>query len=342
MSVFPRLAPDRREALLAEPTGPVDVVIDTDVTNEVDDQLAIVWALLRGDRLRLHGLYACPYGWDGPRRLGGGLTSALGQRRLRARMAQQGLSAADLPVLDPAEGHRRALEELHRIVDLAGAPTDLALGGVPGYLPGPAEPVECPAVDHLIELSHAERDGPLYVLAIGGATNVASALLTDPTLVERIVVVWTSAYPSFWPEPNASFNLAQDLHASRVLLDSGVPLVYLPGYYVGEQLRTTFEEVRAHMSGKGPLGDYLVEVCARHSMSDGPPGTSKVMWDLINVAWVLEPEWLVTKLVATPGLGPDLRWQARPDAPLMREAVDIDRDAVFVDLYARLAAAAIR
>jgi purine nucleosidase len=71
------------------------------------------------------------------------------------------------------------------------------------------------------------------VLALGCPTNMASALLIERrSWCRRLVVVWTSGWPSHAPHPNHSFNLEQDLHATRVLLDSGVPLVYLPGFHV--------------------------------------------------------------------------------------------------------------
>ena len=37
-------------------------------------------------------------------------------------------------------------------------------------------------------------DEPLYVVAIGAITNVASALLTEPALAGKIVVVWLGGH----------------------------------------------------------------------------------------------------------------------------------------------------
>jgi hypothetical protein len=69
-----------------------------------------------------------------------------------------------------------------------------------------------------------------------------------------------------------------------------------------------------------------------------------VIWDLINIAWLLNPDWVPSHLVATPILSADLRWQAReptkPQAHPMREAFAVQRDAIFNDLFACLAASA--
>lgn len=322
------LTAEQREVLLRPPTGPVDVVIDTDVTNEVDDQFAIAWALLRPERLRVRALHACPYSL-GPQLLTGpGFLSEV-ERARTTRVA------SDIPVVSAAEGVERAAEACRELVALADRPDVPVVDGSASFMPDERTPVHSDSVDSLIALAHEDREGPLYVLAIGAATNVASALLVDPSIAERVVVVWTSAYPSYWQRPNISFNLAQDLPAARALLDSGAAHVYLPGYFIGEQLRISGAELDAHVRGRGPLGDHLAELCTS-SHWFAKPGASKVIWDLVNVAWVLEPAWLPSDLVPTPVLTEDLRWEQREGRHLMREAHAVHRDAIWQDLYAAL------
>jgi hypothetical protein len=130
----------------------------------------------------------------------------------------------------------------------------------------------------------------------------------------------------------------QDVPASRALLESGVPFVYLPGYYVGEQLRVSLPELREHVRGRGAIGDHLFGLAERSPFLGTRPGASKVIWDLIDVAWVLDPSWLRTGLVPTPRLGADLRWEdAGAGRHPMREAWGVDRDAVYGDLFRVLA-----
>ena len=63
------------------------------------------------------------------------------------------------------------------------------------------------------------------------------------------------------------------------------------------------------------------------------PGYSKVIWDLINVAYVLDPAWVATDVVPSPVLGADLRWEHPAGRHDIREAWDLDRDACFGDLF---------
>ena len=335
---FPTLDPAQRAARLTPPTGPVDVVIDTDATNEIDDEFAVVWALLHSERLRLRGLLASPYGYS-TELLSSGLALAdLDARRLARRLAAAGIDVTRIPAFDPSDGMRRAHAELVRILALArdcGVPCDArAHLGADRYLPGPETPVDSAGARFLIETAHALGDRPLYVVAIGCATNVASALLLDPSLVERIVVVWTAAYPSFWPGVNASYNLAQDIPAARVLLESGVPLVYLPGYYVGEELRVSRAEIAAHVAGRGPFGEYLHSLYERHPRGGHALGQSKVLWDLINIAWLLDARWFTVHSVPTPSLDEEVRWVSHGlGRHQMVEAIDVDRDEIFADFY---------
>ncbi len=319
--------------MLAPPTGRVDVVIDTDATNEVDDQLAIVWALLRPDVLRVQALHACPYSLEPQVLQGKGFRDESAAIRLAERTGK-GLPFEPVPA---AEGMRRAAAECRRLAELVGVEVPV-LDGATRRMADSETPVESDATASLIELAHQDREGPLWVLGIGAATNLASAVLLDPTIRERVNIVWTAAYPTFWPLPNASFNLAQDLHAARVLFDSGVPLTYLPGYYVGEQLRISVPELEQHMRGKGAVGDALFELCLSNRHLTEEPGASKVMWDLVDVAWVLDPSWLPSRLIPAPALADDLRWvDGGQGRHLMREAVRIDRDAIWTDFFRVLA-----
>ena len=183
----------------------------------------------------------------------------------------------------------------------------------------------------------------LYVAAIGCVTNIASALLLAPDIAERIVVLWTSGYPSHAPHINFSLNMEQDMAASRVLFDSGVPLVYLPGFHVGAQLRVSLPEMVQHVQPCGAIGAYLHQLYTHNPLADfagvdpQQPGYSWVMWDLINFAWLLNPDWVPSTLVPTPALGDDRRWVVRTESALpMREAYAVDRDAIFRDFFETL------
>jgi purine nucleosidase len=354
-SRFPFIAPEVREQLLAMPTGRRRLVIDTDTANEIDDQFALAWALQSPDLLDVQAVLAEPYSFAHLRQSLLEAAAALSITESdvgmvdsftgwAARLAAAGIDVHDIPFPGPDAGVAQSYDEAIRVYEKVGVPPDgKVFLGSSRYLPSVTEPVESPAVDRLIELAKEPADDPLYVAAIGCVTNVASAILKEPEIINRIVILWTAGYPTWSPRSNlGSLNLDQDVAAAHVLFDSGVPLMYFPGFYMGAQLRLSLPEMETWVRGKGAIGDYL-----HHLYTNNPLhaqrgifdhfGRTWVIWDMINIAWLLEPSWVPTELVATPTLDDDLYWvpAAGPER-LMREAHGIDRDAIFRDFFRKL------
>lgn len=351
---FPHLSPERRQTLLQPPGDRVRIVIDTDAANEIDDQFALAWALLSRDRLEIEGLYAEPFSFGiyledliearETQRSGAGLSDrASAVTTWLENLRDAGREPEDVAFTTPAEGMEASYREILKIGRLMGVTIeDRTFRGSARYLASKDVPVESPAAQHLVERAIAS-DEPLYVVAIGCPTNVASALLMEPKIAERIVVTWTAGYPTQSPLFNHSFNLEQDIKASQVLFESGVPLVYLPGYYLGAQLRLSLPEMEAWVKSQGAIGDYLYELYTHNPIHEqrgitGHFARSWIIWDLINFAWLLNSAWVPSRLVPAPRLGEDQYWHA-DGAPghLIREAVEIDRDGIFRDFLTKLA-----
>jgi inosine-uridine nucleoside N-ribohydrolase len=348
---------------LRTPQGRPRIVIDTDAANEIDDQFALAWTLLSPQQLELEAVYAAPFSFEHRRQEMIRAQQALAApgaascddlalaSHYRGRLDHAARMGWDLHRLDlapfnpPARGMERSFEEILTVFDKLGiGAAGRVFKGSAGYLPSPGEPVRSEAAEHLVATALATPPDaePLYVLALGCVTNIASALLMAPEIAERIVVVWTSGFPSHAPQVNHSFNLEQDMAASTLLLDSGVPHVYLPGYHVGAQLRLSLPEMERHVKGRGAIGDYLHELFIHNPLHEMLGITdlfahSWVIWDVINIAWMLQPDWVPSELVRTPRLLPDRRWQAAPGRHLMREAHAVQRDAIFRDFFLKLA-----
>jgi inosine-uridine nucleoside N-ribohydrolase len=354
------LSPDRLERMLEPPTGPVRLMIDTDAANEIDDQFAIAWALLSQDVFEIEGTLAEPFSfahhrdsllaaYDGLRQGhdaddGAEVEAIVGSYHRWARdLVDAETDPRAIPFVGPDEGMELSYHEAVKVHELLDAdPEGAVFRGSPGYLSDPDTPIRSEAVDYLIARAMAQDERPLYVAAIGAVTNIASAMLVEPRIIERIVVVWTSSYPSWSPLSNRpSLNMVQDLHASRLLFGSGVPLVYLPGFYIGAQLTISLPEMERWVMGRGRIGDYLYHlythnpIHAQRGITD-PERRTWVIWDLICFAWLMEPEWVPSRLTASPVLDEELLWQHPDGRHSIREAVGIDRDEVFRDFYRKL------
>lgn len=294
-----------RLRLLEPPKGRVRVVMDTDTFNEIDDQFAIVQMLLSKERLVVEAIYAAPF--------------------------HNNRSSG------PGDGMEKSYEEILELLKrLSISPEGLVHRGVTEYVGPDKQPRSAPAVDDLIQRAKASSiDDPLYVIAIGAISNVASALLKAPEIAERIVVVWLGGHALEWPH-TVEFNLKQDVGGSQVLFDSGVPLVLVPCMGVTSHLTSTVPEIEKYVEVHGEIGKFLA--MRYKGYSDDHVGWSKAIWDMAAVAWLLNPEWTPSVLVHTPILTDQITWSVDHSRHQMRYVTFVDRDPILRDFFAKLGA----
>lgn len=286
---------------LQQPDGDLHVVVDTDAYNEIDDQFAIAYAAL-APNLTLEAVYAAPF------------------HNKRSESPEDGMEKSHSEV--------GKLAEMVRKVD---AKVEFeTLKGARAFLESDDIPVLSEASDDLIERAMARSEDPLYVVAIAAPTNIASALLSEPRIREKIVVVWLGGQPYDW-HTAWEFNLKQDLAASRILFDSGVPLVHIPCKNVAEHLRTTPDELTHFLHGRNVLSEYLYQIASGFMTQESM--LSKVIWDVAPVAWLRQPGLVLTHLSSSPVLTEQFTWSRDDSRHFVRVGYDVDRDGVFQDLF---------
>ncbi|MEK6796305.1 MAG: nucleoside hydrolase [Spirochaetota bacterium] len=287
---------------LSTPMEKVDVVLDTDTYNEVDDQFALAYSLLVPERINVEAVYAAPF--------------------LNDRAAS------------PADGMVKSYNEIQTVLGLMGRKESMpVLKGSDRFLENPADPVRSPAALDLVERAMRRKEKPLYVLAIGCPVNIASALLIEPAIREKIIVVWLGSHPPYWMSAR-EFNCSQDIISSQVLYNSGVPFVNIPCKNVAEHLRTSVPELKACIAGTSRISDYLYSIVKDYSKGD--PVWSKVIWDISTVAYLVNPSWIPTQIIHAPVLTDHHTFSLDARRHFMRVAIDANRDLVFADMFARL------
>jgi len=235
----------------------------------------------------------------------------------------------------PGDGMRKSYAEILRLLErLDCSHEGFVFRGSDRYLRRLSKPVHSEAVDDLIARALQPRDGPLYVVPIGAITNIASALLIEPQVAERIVVVWLGGQPWYWPHTR-EFNLQQDVLSARAVFDCGVPVVQIPCKNVAEHLRTTVPEMETYVKGRGSIGDYLYQIFVDYY--EDHFAWSKVIWDISAIGYLNNPEWVPTEVRPSPVLCDDVTWGPEdPTRHPFRVAVDVRRDSVFGDLFRKL------
>ena len=303
MTTFQPVSNSQLVQRLEPPKGPVSMVLDTDTFNEVDDQFALAYSLLSPDRLTVEAVYAAPF------------------RNERAAT--------------PGEGMEKSYAEILRLLAKMNISADnFVFRGASHYLG--ETPVATPATDDLILRAHRHTaENPLYVVAIGAITNIATAILLDPTIIDSIHVVWLGGNPLGYPT-TVEFNLMQDLPAVRTVLDCGVPLTVIPCMGVASHMLSTAPDIRAHLQGKNALCNALVDLYTAYT--ENHFGWAKEIWDIAPIAYLINPDWVPTKLEHSPLLTDDCHWARDERRHMIRMAYFAFRTPIFQDMFQKLSA----
>jgi inosine-uridine nucleoside N-ribohydrolase len=234
----------------------IPVVLSTDVGNEIDDQWAITYLLLQ------------------------------------PRFDVLGVMSAHAPSITAPAGHtsyRILVDVVENRLGMSAHPPLIEGGSLP--MENAKTPRSSPAVNFLIETSRRfSKNNRLTVLMIGAATDVASAILTDPTIIERVRVIQMG----FTDEQDGNeFNVANDVHAVQAILDSNVPLVVGTGKVCRASLSLTLDRAREMLAQRGAIGAWLWEEYQAWYFRNVKPlrvnDFSKpwVIWDDITLAYTL-------------------------------------------------------
>ncbi|MCY4461670.1 MAG: nucleoside hydrolase [Albidovulum sp.] len=291
--------------LLEPPDGKIRAVLDTDTFNEIDDQFAIVQMMLSPDKLDVEAIYAAPF------------------HNHRST--------------SPGDGMEQSYDEIMRLLGRIDVdPAGLVHRGVTDYVGHEKHPRPAAAVDHLVARARAgSPENPLYVIAIAAISNVASAILAAPDIIDRIVVIWLGGHALDWPNAR-EFNLKQDVGGVQVLFDSGAPIVLVPCMGVASHLHSTVPEIERHVEPHGSIGAFLAMRFKEYS--DDHKGWSKEIWDMAAVAWALNPDWAPSVLVPSPILTDQVTWSVDASRHPIRYVRQVNRDRIMRDFIDKLEA----
>ncbi|MBQ8402783.1 MAG: nucleoside hydrolase, partial [Clostridia bacterium] len=236
------------------------LILDTDTYNEIDDQYAVTYAMLSPD-IDLLALTAAPF--------------------CNSRAAA------------PGEGMEKSYQEMVKVrdmIDPAGKRNIPCFRGSSDYMKNTITPQPSEAADNIIRLVH-ESDDIVYIAVIGCYTNAASALLQDPSIMDKAVILMIGAN-KFEREDANEFNLMQDRAAARVIFECGIPVVVLPAIDCTERLYTSTGEMLYYLWDKaGSIGNYLCQILMddEHTPEE-EDGTchsrQRTIWDIGAIAFL--------------------------------------------------------
>ena len=288
------------------PDHPIDVILDTDAYNEIDDQFAISYMILSNEKINVKAFYAAPF-------------------------YNQHSSG-------PKDGMEKSYAEIHKILKLIKKDFPVYEGSC-AYLPDETTFVDSAAARDLVNRAkNYTPKNPLYVVAIGAITNIASALLLAPNIAENIVIVWLGGHSLSYHDTK-EFNMWQDIAAARVVMKSAAPFVQLPCMGVVSGFTISEPELKKWLCKKNALSDYLaqntIDEVKTYCKSDI---WTRVIWDVTAVAWLLNDNnrFMSSRLINTHLPEYDGKYCDKPIEKIMRYVYYIDRDTLMRDLIKKL------
>ena len=280
------------------------VIINTDAKNEADDQFAIVHALL-SPSLEIRGLIAAHFG-----------TSRSNRSMEESR------------------------EEIDLLLELLGLEDQITVAnGAPKAIADEQTPLDSEGAQLIIaESKLATAQEPLYVAFLGPLTDMASALLIDPELVQRdVVVIWIGGvgYGGVETYPGVEFNLGNDIAAANVVYDSGITVWQVPSN-VYSQVSVSYTELEEKISGTSKLADYLINQTVEWNRTYWPePIESRSLGDSPAIALLLYPRGGNFRIVPAPRFGQEGHYVPGSGHPI-RVVESVDVRFLLEDMFAKI------
>ena len=246
------------------------IILDTDIGDDIDDALALAFALLCG-QIELVGV-----------------TTVFRDTARRAELAccvLDALGRGDVPVyaglgkplFDSASKGKAAIET-HRPRQMEAI----------GQYPGPSRPAEGRAVDFIVDTVMGSG-GDVTLVPIGPLTNIAAALTVAPDLARKTTICLMGGCVG---RMRAEWNILCDPEAAHVVFGAGVPITMV-GLDVTEKCRLDTSQAQAIGDVDRPVNRLcfdLIQLWRKDSGSEHP-----ILHDPLAVAMAFDPTFCETR-----------------------------------------------
>ena len=219
-----------RESLIKlDITKKVRVIIDTDAACEIDDQYAIAHALM-SDKIDIVGIIAEHFGKISERN-----TMLKSKKEIEKILTL--MSIDHIPVF---KGNIKALTSS----DCINYPEILD-----NY-----ENIYSEGALFIIKECLRKDERPLFIIAQGALSTIASAILINPNIGNQAVCI--SIGGCHYPEGGFEFNYHNDPVAANIVMNSIMPVWQVPEETYS-QMQTSIYELNQKVRPYGQLGQYL-------------------------------------------------------------------------------------
>ncbi|MCA8900903.1 MAG: nucleoside hydrolase [Hyphomonas sp.] len=154
-------------------------------------------------------------------------------------------------------------------------------------------------VVHLMETLRAAAPGEYTIIVTGPMTNIAAALVLDPSIargISRLILMAGADTEGGNITPFAEFNVFADPHAAAIVMDSGIPATVL-SLDVTHTVRAEPERIAQLKALKAPKAPIMVNLleAANDLESRWKEGLKAPMHDPSTIAFLLAPHLFGTR-----------------------------------------------
>ncbi len=293
------------------PTKRKRVIIDTDTRNEVDDQFAVLHALMT-PMFDIKGIIATHFGHD---------------------RIEDSLEAS--------------YQELQKVLEYSGYAGKVkavrgAETGITKERDGFFSNLKCKETDGsrlIVEEAYACKLGEkLYIGVLGPLTNVATAIHLHPEIIEKLIVVWNGG--GLYPDGGPEFNLVNDILAANVVFRSDVEVWQVPTK-VYALPRASLAELQCKVLPHGEIGKFLFEeVLLFFEEMQNNPGwplpESLDICDLTVIALLMEEHKYCYTYETAPFITNEMYYRTNKQNRPIRVYTELDGRYVLEDFFCKL------
>lgn len=277
----------------------INVILDTDICNECDDQFAFAYLLKSQERFNIEAITIAPFNHKN------GFTIE--------------------------ENINKSYDELVNLSNYLNFNyKNKIFKGAKEYL-NKENIILNEASKKIIEI--AKKNDKTYIIAIGAITNIAIAILQEPSIVDKIEIVWLGGNYLLCKDNN-EFNFKQDVDAVKNVFNSGVKLTVIPAKGVASNLMISIYELEHNLRNKNELANHLCDIF----YNDGVHGIQKrrVIWDISAVAYLINSHWFEKIEISVPNIKEDLSYEFNNNKNKISFVTYLNSKKIYGDLFRKL------
>lgn len=218
----------------------INIIIDSDAKNEADDQYAIVHALL-SPKLNVKGIIATQFS----------------KRRTLTSMME-------------------SYEECKKLVSLMNYSTPVYKGDIEAL--DSLERYEVSEGSKFIIEEAKKAEDKLYIACMGALTNVAAAVLHEPSIADKIMIVWVGGRLDI-SNKGYEANARNDYKAVNVVMERCAHILQIP-YEVYRMMQVSIAELEIRVKPYHAIGEYLFNQLNDFNYNVNRPWSNGESWNM--------------------------------------------------------------